>query len=281
MPPKYSAPKAPKAKAFKLVGFETEAGEFPYMFIGALAGCDAIAQIALKGAVENPDAVTATEAQLGWDLPADVYEAASKTVVDISRAAYKYHKGSVKSFKVAVGEESWNGWVTMAGKADADGVANMIVTAKAAATARESRRIALQDALYFAGLTTDVPGSNATALLMRGTKPSNEFFQAFVASGPDDVAAMRTAAAQVAETIVADHADGSKKRKRVSAEEELSSKKARRAALMTAFIDAGVDIPAGEDMTDEERKFIEDGPSSTTDFMGEAETIATKRFISV
>jgi hypothetical protein len=63
--------------------------------------------------------------------------------------------------------------------------------------------------------------------------------------------------------------------------DQASAKKARRAALMMAFVDAGVDMPGNGAMTPEELTFMDDGPLKPADFLAEAETIAAKRLIAL
>ena len=281
-PAKYTAAKSPKHSSC----FDKAAAESPYMFVGALPDCEEIVSVALCNAVVNVDKVTAEEALVGWALPADAFYSLGDvpSAADVSRAAYKHHKGSLKSFKAAIEDETWALWTSMAQKADESGVKALLHRARAAATMRDSRRLVLQDALYFAGLETDEPGLNVNAWAMRDNKGRHEMFIRFVQTGPDQLAAMREAAAKVAADIVADHAStGGVKRKKPSSQEAVdpaASKKVRRAALMTAFIDAGIDVPSIQEMTAEERVFLESGPLKLADVMDEAETIATRRLIS-
>lgn len=279
---KYTAAKSPKHSGC----FDKAAAESPYMFVGALPDCEEIVSAALCNAVSDLAKVTAEEALVGWALPADAYYALGEmpSAADVSRAAYKHHKGSVKSFKASLEDETWALWESMAKQAEEAGVKASLHKARCAATARDSRRLVLQDALFFAGLETDEPGLNTNAWAMRDNKGRHEMFIRFVQTGPDQLAAMREAAAKVAADIVADHAaSGGVKRKKPSTQEAVdpaASKKVRRAALMTAFIDAGIDVPSIQEMTPEERVFLESGPLKLTDVMDEAETIATRRLIS-
>ena len=282
--PAAKAPKAPKAA--KPAGVDANACAFPYMFVGAVPDAEEAARLAMHRAVEDADNVTLPEAQVGWAIPPEsYYEAGDRpSAAAISEIAYRYHKGSARSFRQAVGEESWAMWETMGKTADGEGMQALLAKAKSAAVVRDTRHIVLQDALYFAGLAADEAGSNAVARTLRDTKTRHKAFQAFVLKGPDDVNAMRVDAARAAEARLADHQTASevgKKRKRASDADQASAKKARRAALMMAFVDAGVDMPGNGAMTPEELTFMDDGPLKPADFLAEAETIAAKRLIAL
>lgn len=280
--------KAPAHKSPKHTScFDRQAAEFPYMFVGALPEADTtdMVTVALSNAVENLAHVTPEEALLGWALPSDPYFAIGErpSAGDVSKAAYKFHK-TVKAFQTAVEPETWSLWEEMGKKADDAGMKALIKGARAAATNRDTRRLVLQNALYFAGLATDEPGTNVNAWALRDNKARHEAYVEFVRNGPADLAAMNAAANRAATTIAADHAAAAAgvKRKRASAEPEdpESAKKVRRAALMAAFMDAGVDVPVHNDMTDEERVFLESGPRKMADVMDEAEAIAARRLIA-
>jgi len=264
--------------------FDRPAAEFPYMFIGALEDAPPGAvELALGKAVADVGNVSASEALVGWALPAEPYYSLSepRSAADVSRAAFKYHKGSLRIFRSSMDEESWQMWEAMGKIADSSGIATLIDVARAAATMRDTRRLALQDALYFAGLATDGPGKNVNAWAMRDNKCRDPRWVAFVKAGPVEVPAIRDAARTVAAEIVADHAASSGKRKRAatsaapSAEDEESARKLRRAALMSAIIDVGIGLPS--EMSEVERAFVESGPLKTADVMKEAEMIARRR----
>ena len=262
--------------------FDRPAAEYPYMFIGALEDAPpGAAELALGKAVADVNNVSASEALVGWALPAEPYYALSepRTAADVSRAAFKYHKGSLRLFRSSMDEETWKMWEAMAKIADSSGIETLIDVARAAATMRDTRRLALQDALYFAGLATDGPGKNVNAWAMRDNKCRDPRFVGFVKSGPVEVPAIREGARAVAAEIIADHAVASGKRKRgssaSSAVDEESARKLRRAALMSAIIDVGIGLPS--EMSEIERTFVESGPLKTADVMKEAEMIARRR----
>jgi hypothetical protein len=279
--------KAPPHKSPKHTScFDRQAAEFPYMFVGALPEADTtdMVTVALSNAVENLAHVTPEEALLGWALPSDPYFAIGErpSAGDVSKAAYKFHK-TAKAFQTAVEPETWTLWEEMGKKADEAGMKALIKGARAAATNRDTRRLVLQNALYFAGLATDEPGTNVNAWALRDNKARHEAYVEFVRNGPTDLAAMNAAANRAAATIAADHAAaaaGVKRKRAAEAEDPEAAKKVRRAALMAAFMDAGVDVPVHNDMTDEERTFLDCGPKKVSDVMDEAEAIAARRLIA-
>jgi hypothetical protein len=288
-----SKPKTPKAKAAPKIkiqtkaasSFDSAAAEYPYMFIGAVPDADRAVSAALHRAVVDLNNVTMEEATVGWSISADTYYAlgSNPTVADVSRAAYNHHK-TMRAFKASVDAETWALWVSMGAEAKAAGIEGMIAQAKRAATLRDTRRVVLQDALYFAGLAADDTGCNVLAWALRDSKLRNPMFQEFVEKGSDTIAEMRDEATRVAESIVKEHLaqeDSAGKKKKESTQDAEGAKKARRAALMMAFIDAGVEIPSPENWTAEERTFVEDGPVRAGSFMSEAEVIAAKRLLSM
>lgn len=288
-----SKPKTPKAKAAPkpkvqtkaASSFDAAAAEYPYMFIGAVPDAGNAVAAALHRAVVDLNSVTMDEATVGWSISADTYYAlgANPSVADVSKAAYSHHK-TVRAFKASVDAETWALWVNMGAEAKAAGIEAMIAQAKRAATLRDTRRVILQDALYFAGLAADETGCNVLAWTMRDSKVRNPMFQDYVNGGPDTVAEMRDEATRVAESIVKEHLtqeDSAGKKKKESSQDAEGAKKARRAALMMAFLDAGVEIPSPDSWTAEEKTFVDDGPVRAGSFMSEAEVIAAKRLLAM
>jgi hypothetical protein len=287
------ASKTPKAKAAPKIkiqtkaasSFDAAAAEYPYMFIGAVPNAGHAVSAALHRAVVDLNDVTMEEATVGWSISADAYYAlgSNPNVVDVSKAAYNHHK-TARAFKASVDAETWALWVNMGAEAKAAGIEGMIAEAKRAATLRDTRRVVLQDALYFAGLAADDSGCNVLAWALRDSKLRNPMFQDFVSGGPDAIAEMRDEAARVAESIVKEHLaqeDSAGKKKKESTQDAEGAKKARRAALLMAFVDAGVEIPSEADWTAEERTFVDDGSLRPGSFMSEAEVIAAKRLLAM
>jgi hypothetical protein len=288
-----SKPKTPKAKAAPkpkvqtkaASSFDSAAAEYPYMFIGAVPDAEQAVSAALCRAVVDLNNVTMEEATVGWSINADTYYAlgANPSVADVSKAAYNHHK-TVRAFKASVDAETWALWVSMGSEAKAAGIEAMIAGAKRAATLRDTRRVVLQDALYFAGLAADDTGCNVLAWALRDSKLRNPMFQDYVANGADTIAEMRDEATRVAESIVKEHLtqeDSAGKKKKESTQDAEGAKKARRAALMMAFVDAGVQIPSPDTYTAEEQTFLNDGPVKAGSFMSEAEVIAAKRLLAM
>lgn len=284
------AVKTPKAKAPKVQtkaasSFDAAAAEYPYMFIGAVPDADSAVAAALHRAVVDLNNVTMEEATVGWSISADTYYSlgANPSVADVSRAAYNHHK-TARAFKASVDPETWALWVSMGAEANAAGIEAMISQAKRAATLRDTRRVVLQDALYFAGLAADDSGCNVLAWSLRDSKLRNPMFQDYVIGGPDTIAEMRDEATRVAESIVKEHLaqeDSAGKKKKESTQDAEGAKKARRAALLMAFIDAGVEIPSEADWSADERTFVDDGPVRPGSFVNEAEVIAAKRLLAM
>jgi hypothetical protein len=288
-----SKPKTPKAKAAPKIkiqtkaasSFDSAAAEYPYMFIGAVPNAGNAVATALHRAVVDLQNVTMDEATVGWSISADTYYALgpNPSVADVSKAAYNHHK-TVRAFKASVDAETWALWLNMGAEAKAAGIEAMIAGAKRSATLRDTRRVVLQDALYFAGLAADETGCNVLAWTLRDSKLRNPMFQDYVSTGPDTIAEMREEATRVAESIVKEHIaqeDSSGKKKKESSQDAEGAKKARRAALMMAFVDAGVEIPSPDNWTAEEKTFVDDGPVRAGSFMSEAEVIAAKRLLAM
>ena len=283
--PKAKAAPKPKIQTKAASSFDAAAAEYPYMFIGAVPDAGNAVAAALHRAVVDLQNVTMEEATVGWSISADTYCALgdSPSVAAVSQAAYAHHK-TVRAFKAAVDNDTWALWVNMGAEAKAAGIEGMIAGAKRAASLRDTRRVVLQDALYFAGLAADDTGCNVLAWTLRDSKVRNPMFQDFVASGADALAEMRDEAGRVAESIVKEHLaqeDSAGKKKKESSQDAEGAKKARRAALMMAFVDAGVPIPGPDSWTAEEQTFVADGPIRAGSFMSEAEVIAAKRLLSM
>jgi len=283
-------PRAVALRAPPKVAFDASAAETPYMFIGALAGAEDLGMVeaALIEAVSDVEKVTSDEAVHGWGLSTDLYYALPepRSARDVSVAAHRHHKGSVKAFRASIGDPAWAAWVDIATKADAAGMKDLVARARAAATHKDTRLTVLRTALYFAGLESDAPGTNAIATTLRDAKLRHPELRLFVEDGPDDVDDMRDAAAVVAASIAAAHtapAPASGKRKRAAAapqEDPVAAKKVRRSSLFTAFIDAGLPVPDVSEMTAEETAYLESGPMRASDAIEEAGTIAARRLLS-
>ena len=247
------------------------------MFTGAMTGdSGAVAELGLGMCVIDAAAVTLAEATDGWGIPADKFEAlADKTAVAVSRAAHAHHKGSVKEFKESVSESVWALWESMGVKARDAGIEALISAARLVVAVRETRRMAIADAMYFAGLASD--GDNTLAVQMRDNKARHVLAQEFVHEGPDDVDDMRLVARGVAAKILKEHVAAGGKRKRTTPDDESTYKKSRRSALLMAYTDSGVPAPTAETITDVERAFIEKGPRKAWDMHVEAEALAAAK----
>lgn len=255
--------------------FDKAAAERPYMFVGALEALDPgrrLSALALSSAVSDTDAVTASEALVGWALPAAEHAALERATVEaVSAAAYAHHRGSARAFRAAVTRETWDLWLDMALAAENEGVAEEMLAARRRGVERDTRRVLLQCALYFAGLECDAAGENTTAFLMRDHRMRHVRALAFLDSGPSVTDRMRAEAAAVAEAIAGEAALAKRKRHR----EDDPGRKGRRAALRCALLDAGAGAPS--EMTDEEAAFVDAGPRRLADMLEAADTIARKR----
>jgi len=274
------APRAAKtAKAVAAARFEYNAAQSPYMFVGALSGLDdsgELVQTALGAAVMDPSNVTSSEATNGWALPQELYYSLGSdvSVAQVSEASYKHFKGSVTAFKEACSPGTWALWESLAQSAEESGLLDAIRRARSLSTDRDTRKLVIQDALYFAGLAHDEPGANRIAWSVRDGRARNDKVIAFINDARhSSVAEMREAAAAIATEVCRDAATPKRKR----AEDELPHRKMRRANLLTALSDAVGSPVTDNDLTEEERKFVDSGPKKVADIMSKAELMARKR----
>lgn len=265
----------------KAIGkFDINAAQHPYMFAGALANIDfdgKLVELALSQSVADVKKITATEAQVGWALAADVYYGLGEdtSVAAVSEAAYKTYKGSANAFKEACGQQTWDLWTSMATTAEQNGIADVIHALKTQSTHRDNRRHIILNSLYFAGLTKDEPGCNRIAWGMRDNRGKHDKVVKFIMDGPTDLTQIQEEADKLsAELLLKYNLNPPIKRKRA---EDDPLRKVRRANLFTAISDAGGTPPDATDMTDEEKTFLEKGPKKMADIVSEADIIARKR----
>ena len=282
------ATKAPAAaKAPAVAKFDLNAAQYPYMFIGALASLDdtgRMIQLALGQSVMDPSNVTANEAKMGWGINGDVYYALEdKSAAAVSEAAFKVFKGNAKAFSDACpSPDTWGLWETMGNAANEGGILEILKTLQSAASNRDTRRMIMQNSLYFAGLAKDEPGSNRIALQMLNAKIKQTEVQKFILDGPDAIERMRAEsdaiASELASSVVIKEPA---KRKRPDAGDS-SIRRVRRAQLLMAIVDSGCEAPkSSTDMTEEEQVFIDKGPRKMNDIVEEAASIANRRKIAV
>jgi hypothetical protein len=254
--------------------FDENASYFPYPFVGAIARSDPrVLALTIDKMAAVASNVPWEEALRVWGLPRKSHDALkSHSATDVSECAFKHFGGDLKRFRDVVGAEAWEAWEESASGVR-ESVAGLIVNLEAGYAGRETRRIDLTHALYHLGKASDAEGSVRTAMLYKSTLVASKAGKHFIETG-NALAGGPTTADEAAKEAA--KKESGKRKRQAPVVAKADQHNVRYTMLVSQLQAKGLEL----DDSDEERAFIEKGPTSLNKLMAVIGDIVHKRSLA-
>lgn len=254
--------------------FDESASAEPYPFLGAVARSDAqLLVMTIDQMVSKANNVPKEEALTVWGLPHKSYDSLrSHSATDISELAFKYYGGDMIRFEGVVGVEIWKKWQSVAIDCR-DAAHERILAIEAIYAGRELRKMDLTHSLFHLGLKIDAEGSVRNAMTYKTTLMATKAAKHFVETGKSSEGAVINS--EEAAVLAAKKDTG--KRKRVAPVTQKGDQYNVRYTMLDAQLkEKGFQM----DSSQEERDFIERGPSSLGKIMSMIADLVHKRTVA-